>query len=201
MSLVFLKKNYVIAYIQDTSSSEVTLSDAIVPYIEDFNCGWIGTGNGLWTYEKPTKCYSDIYSVQAGHKYFLTLGDATGTRFRVIFTTVDVSVVSSGTVQGSAVNTSNYNNPSPHQNLYYTAQSDGYIVVQKDNAGNTGIQTFLYDHISKFPIYCSFLGSVKESFDTDKALAIVGAVKPCLRSSFLVKAVKKVSGYLIRENN
>lgn len=118
--------------------------DTLTPYIEDFNCGWVGTGNGVWTYEKPTKSYLDIYCLQAGHKYFLTLGDIVGTRFRVMFSTTDISTVSSGTVTGVAVNTSNYNNPAPNQSLYYSPAEDGYLIIQKDNAGSTGIKTYLY---------------------------------------------------------
>ena len=124
--------------------------DALSPYIVDFNCGWVGTGNGVWTYEKPTKSYLDVYLVQAGCKYFLTLGDTVGSRFRVMFSTTDISAVSSGTVAGIAVNTSNYNNPVPNQCLFYTPDEDGYLIIQKDNVGSTGIKTFLYyaDEIS-----------------------------------------------------
>ena len=186
---------------QDTSSISETLSEAIQPYIEDFNCGWVGTGNGVWTYENPTKSYSDIYTVLGGHKYFLSLGSTVGTRFRVMFSTVDVSNVSSGTVNGIAVNTSNYNNPSPNQNISYTPANDGYIIVQKDNVGTTGIKTYLHDTIVTSSILCLFLGSVKENFDTSKALAIVDVLKPCLHSSFLVKAVKKVEGYTIKKTD
>ena len=197
MAIGLIKKTYLIAYVQDSNSSEVVLSDVVAPYIEDYNVGWVGTGNGKWTWESPTQSYSDIYSVQGGHKYYLTLGETVGTRFRVMFTTVDISTVSSGIVTGTAVNTSNYNNPSPNQNLYYTTPSDGYIIVQKDNVGTTGIKTYLYDTISRSPIRCQFLGAVKDDFDTSKALAIVESLKSCLNSSVQVKAVKKVSGYKI----
>ena len=114
------------------------------PYIEDFNCGWVGTGNGVWTYEKPTKSYSDIYRVKAGNSYSISLGDTVGSRFRVMFSTVDVSTVTSGTVTGIAVNNSNYNNPSPFQSTSYSPEADGYIIIQKDNVGTTGIKTYLY---------------------------------------------------------
>ena len=74
------------------------------------NCGWVGTGNGVWTYENPTESYADMYEVEAEHKYLLTLGATVGTRFRVMFTTENVTMLTSGTVQGVAVNTKNYNN-------------------------------------------------------------------------------------------
>ena len=108
-------------------------------------CGWVGTGNGIWTYESPTDSLADMYEVTAGHEYWLTLGATVGTRFRAMFTTIDVSTITSGTVQGTAVNTSGYNNPSAYQNLGYTPSEDGYLIVQKDNAGNTNLKTYLYD--------------------------------------------------------
>ena len=198
MSLVLIKKAFVNAYLQKNDSDEFTLSDPLTPYIEDFNCGWVGTGNGIWTYEKPSQCYSDIYQVLGGHKYFLTLGEEAGTRFRIMFTTTDVSTVASGTVSGKAVNTSNYNNPSPYQNVYYTTPSDGYIVFQKDNAGKSGIKTYVHDTISKSPVVCYFLGEVNpHSFNSEKILQIVEALKTVLNSSVQVKAVKKVEGYII----
>ena len=118
------------------------------PYIFDFNCGWIGVGDGVWTYEYPTQCYSDIYEVRAGIEYRLALGETVGTRFRVIFSTTDVSTVtSSGKVQGVAVN-SFKGSPSAYEEVTYTPASDGYLIVQKDNAGTTGIVTYLYGQSS-----------------------------------------------------
>ena len=134
-------EGYVIRY--PTENSQPSKSVPISPYIEDLNYGWIGKGDGKWTPERPTKCYMDVYEVKGGTQYFLTLGEIVGTRFRVIFSTVDVSKETS-TVLGVPVNTSNYDNPVANQNLYYSPDSDGYLVVQKDNAGTSGIKTFLY---------------------------------------------------------
>ena len=108
-------------------------------------CGWVGTGNGIWTYESPTDSLADMYEVTAGHEYWLTLGATVGTRFRAMFTMIDVSTITSGTVQGTALNTKNISDPPPFQNLWYTPSEDGYIVVQKDNVGNTNVKTYLYD--------------------------------------------------------
>lgn len=36
---------------------------AIEPYVYDLNCGWVGPGNGVWTYENPTNTYVDMYEV------------------------------------------------------------------------------------------------------------------------------------------
>ena len=120
-------------------------TSAIEPYIKNFNSGWAGKGNGLWTYESPSDAYSDIYQVTAEHIYFLSLGANVSTRFRVIFSTVDLSTITSGTLQCTAVNTKNYDDPEPFTNLTFTPSEDGYLVIQKDNTGNNEIKTYLYD--------------------------------------------------------
>lgn len=120
-------------------------TSAIEPYIKNFNSGWAGKGNGLWTYESPSDAYSDIYQVTAEHIYFLSLGANVSTRFRVIFSTVDLSTITSGTLQCTAVNTKQYDDPEPFTNLTFTPSEDGYLVIQKDNTGNNEIKTYLYD--------------------------------------------------------
>ena len=131
------------------------------PYIFDFNCGWIGIGDGVWKYEYPTKCYLDIYEVRAGIEYRLALGATVGTRFRAIFSTTDISTKTSGSVQGIAVNTTNFSNPPAYAEVTYTPPSDGYIIVQKDNAGTTGIVTYLYEQ-SSFNKESSFNKVIRE---------------------------------------
>lgn len=123
---------------------------AIEPYVYDLNCGWVGPGNGVWTYENPTNTYVDMYEVTEGHSYFFTWGATTGTRGRMMFTTVDLSTVTSGKVTGTAVNTSGYDNPTAYKNLIYTPSSDGYLVVSKDNVGVAGIKTYLYDRTASW---------------------------------------------------
>ena len=117
---------------------------ALEPYIEELNCGWVGAGNGLWTPENPTQTYADEYEVKGGHAYFLAWGANTGTRGRVMFTVEDVSTATQK-VTGTAVNTRGYDNPAPYSNLQYTPETDGYLVIAKDNVGKSGIKTYLYD--------------------------------------------------------
>ena len=140
--IIAVKKveGYALGYSHEKAPEETP--EAITPYIFDLNYGWIGVKDGLWTPERPTKCYLDVYEVEAGTRYYLTLGETVGTRFRTIFTTVDVSQ-SDTKVQGIAVNPNQA--VEPFANCYYTPETDGYIVVQKDNAGTSGIKTYLYD--------------------------------------------------------
>ena len=85
----------------------------------------------------------DIYRVESGHRYLISLGGNVGTRFRAMFTTTDVTTVSSGSVVGT--NIINLNNPPAYRNTVYTAPSDGYIVIGKDNIGHSGLYTYVFD--------------------------------------------------------
>ena len=114
------------------------------PYIEELNCGWVGPGTGVWTPENPTLTYADIYEVKGEHSYLVGWGANTGTRGRIMFTTEDVSKAT-GKVNGTAVNTKGYDNPVAYTVLKYTPETDGYIVIAKDNVGKTGIKTYVYD--------------------------------------------------------
>ena len=200
MSVSLIKVAYINLYIQ-ISDLALTLDDPtntqpLTPYIFDLNCGWVGTGNGVWTYENPTKSYSDIYQVLAGHKYFLSLGDTVGTRFRVMFSNRDVSN-STGTVTGVAVNKSNYNNPAPHQNLWVTPNDNGFLIIQKDNVGNSGILTFLYDATISRIVCCPFCELNPDISDYSKIMLIIHSLMPCLSTSVQLIAVKKIEGYKI----
>ena len=117
---------------------------ALEPYIFDLNRGWVGPGNGVWTPERPTQTYADVYEVTGGHRYFLTFGVEVGTRARTMFTTEDVSATTQK-VTGVGVNPTGYDNPAPYSSFQYTPETDGYIVIAKDNVGKSGIKTYLYD--------------------------------------------------------
>ena len=115
------------------------------PYVYDYNCGYVS--NGSWIYENPTNTYVDIYRIEAGCSYFITLGGTVGTRFRVMFTTEDVTQAT-GTVVGTSIK--NLNNPSPYANAAYTADEDGYIIVAKDNIGASGLISYVYNRTEKW---------------------------------------------------
>lgn len=113
----------------------------IKPIEYDYNIGYISAGT--WTYENPTRTYTDIYEVKSGHRYFITLGANVGTRFRSMFTTTDIRTVTGGSVTGTQI--INLNNPASYRNASYTATADGYILVAKDNVGKTGVISYVYD--------------------------------------------------------
>lgn len=113
----------------------------LTPIHYDWNIGYIQ--QGTWVYENPTNTYIDIYEAKAGHRYFITLGGTKGSRFRSMFTTTDVTTVTSGSVVGTQIN--NINNPSAYANTSFTATDDGYILIGKDNVGVSGLKTYVYD--------------------------------------------------------
>ena len=115
------------------------------PYVYDYNSGYVS--NGSWIYENPTQTYVDIYRVKAGCSYFISLGGTVGTRFRVMFTTEDVTQATA-TVAGTSIR--NLNNPAPFANVAYTAEEDGYIIVAKDNIGASGLGSYVYNRTEKW---------------------------------------------------
>ncbi len=110
------------------------------PYIVDFNKGYIN--EGTWYYENPSNNLTDIYQVTANHKYCVIIGGTVSTRFRVMFTETDVSQV---TEDITGISILNRNNPNAHDNVLYTALSDGYLIIGKTNNSKTGIKTYVYD--------------------------------------------------------
>ena len=116
------------------------------PLEYDYNIGYIT--NGAWVYENPTQTYTDIYPVVAGHKYTISLGANVGTRFRSMFTTTDVRTVTSGRITGTRI--LDKNNPVAYDTTSYTPESDGYILVAKDNIGKSGIFTYVIDITDAF---------------------------------------------------
>ena len=107
------------------------------PSVYDYNSGYVS--NGSWIYENPTNTYVDIYRVEAGCSYFITLGGTVGTQ--------DVTQVT-GTVVGTSIK--NLNNPAPFTNAAYTADEDGYIIVAKDNIGASGLSSYVYNRTEKW---------------------------------------------------
>lgn len=111
------------------------------PLYYDYNVGYIA--NGTWKYENPTNTFTDIYQVESGHSYFISLGANVGSRFRAMFTSTDV-VGQTRDVAGTQI--VNVNSPKAFANAkIIDVASDGYILVAKDNVGKTGVISYVYD--------------------------------------------------------
>lgn len=116
------------------------------PIEYDYNIGYIT--NGAWVYENPTNTYTDFYTAIANHHYIIALGANVGSRFRSMFTTTDVRTVTSGRVAGTKI--VDKNNPPAYDMVTYTSTEDGYILVAKDNIGQSGIFSYVIDVTDAF---------------------------------------------------
>lgn len=135
-------RNGYTAHAKDGSLITGSLTTAsLLPIEYDYNIGYIAAGS--WVYENPTQTYIDIYEAIEGHIYYVSLGGTVGTRFRAMFTTVDIRDVTSGTIKGTQI--VNTNNPNPYAYAHFTAAEDGYILIAKDNIGNSGLKSYVYD--------------------------------------------------------
>ena len=124
-----------------TTQALISCAPPLETYVYDLNNGYIASGS--WVYENPTGVYIDMYSVIAGHTYLLAVAAVVGTRFRAMFTTTDLSELTSGSVAGTTI--INADNPEANASVVYTVPSNGYIAVAKDNAGVSGLKSYLYD--------------------------------------------------------
>lgn len=113
----------------------------LVPYVFDLSGGYVV--NGAWVVGSDTVCYSDVYRVQAGETYLISLGSAVGTRFRSMYSVEDTSAATEGRITGK--NILNANNPAPYAHVVYKPDVDGFITISKDNAGRASLKTYVFN--------------------------------------------------------
>ena len=116
------------------------------PLVYDYNIGYIAAG--VWIYENPTNTYIDIYEVLEGCNYHISLGNNVGTRFRAMFTTVDITKETEGRIAGTQI--VNLNNPASYASTNFDCVEDGYILVAKDNVGKSGIKSYVINRTLGF---------------------------------------------------
>lgn len=127
----------------DASGEEIVgtfFNRDLTPIIRDYEPGYINTNT--WTYQNSVNNHSDVYLVQEGHQYTLKLGSVVGTRFRSVILTTN-PVGSMVNITGTSI--INKNNPSAHDSVTFTAGTDGWLVITKDNVGTTGLKSWLFD--------------------------------------------------------
>lgn len=123
----------------------------ITPYYFDlYNGGYVAgdVPSGMWYTNMSGEhgtTHVDVYKVQANHLYFITLGSIVGNRFRIMFTTKDVSktTITSDNISGIGIIMNNA--PSAYQNISYIPSENGYIVIGKSTQSQAGIKTYLFD--------------------------------------------------------
>ena len=112
----------------------------IAPIDFDNSLGYVS--NGTWTRGGTTVSYSDIYEVEADTKYVIMIGSVAGTRFRAMFSTININDTQAATVKGTTIY--NLNNPSPYTSKVFSSTEAGYVTIQKDNQGVSGIPSYLF---------------------------------------------------------
>ncbi len=115
----------------------------ITPIDFDNSLGYVTRGK--WVRGGDTVSYSDIYEVEANKNYLIMFGEVVGTRFRVMFTTVNINETQLNEVIGTQI--INTNDPAPYSLKTFTSAESGYVIIQKDNQGTPNIKSYLYDLI------------------------------------------------------
>ncbi len=115
----------------------------LTPHFFDLSGGYVQSG--VWTVGSDTVCYSDVYRVNAGETYLISLGGTVGTRFRSMFSAEDTSVATERVAGRTILNNSN---PAPYASVLFKPDSDGFITISKDNAGRDGLKTYVFDLVA-----------------------------------------------------
>ena len=111
----------------------------LTPHVFDLSGGYVVSG--AWVVGSDTVCYSDVYRVHAGASYLISLGSAVGARFRSMFSVEDTSVAE-GRITGRTI--LNASNPAPYASVSFKPDTDGFITITKDNAGRSGLKTYVF---------------------------------------------------------
>lgn len=125
-----------------TEISDISSAPAIrlVPHVEDLDTGYV-YADSVWHYDGPGGTnYSDVYRVESGKSYFLSLGDDVGNRFRALFTTTDTSTATAN-ISGTML--SNTTDPEAYKCIAFRASGDGFVTVSKTQT-QSGIKTYMY---------------------------------------------------------
>lgn len=111
---------------------------SVTAYATNFALGYVN--GGTYTYNpSDTNQRMDIYQVDANKLYLIGLGSTVSNRFRVMFTTTDVTQATSN-VSGTAIYSTN--SPTAYMNTSFTTTSAGYILVYKSGNG-TEVDTYV----------------------------------------------------------
>ncbi len=128
----------------------------ITPIKFDYNVGFVGLSTSYavslmyFTEENPTQCYCDVYEIESGKNYSLSLDSVVGTRFRSglarSYTDFAEKVNDKPSIKLYQVF---YLTGSPvaNQKVFFSnnlgTAAYPYLIVQKSNTGQTGLITHL----------------------------------------------------------
>ena len=138
-------------WFSNVTASVVSPGAALVPVTANFQPGYMSGSSAqgqIWHYEAPDLCYSDIYEITAGPRFFLSCTAHPGTRFRAGFFTTDIRTLGPGeTATGEYI--VQVSDPAAYRNAVWQSTVnvgvDGYLVVQKENNGNPDVKVVVYN--------------------------------------------------------
>lgn len=122
-------------------------------YAFDTDLGYVDNA-GAWVWGGDTVSYSDIYPIENGKTYALFIFSPPGTRFRAMYTTVDIMDPLTAHVKITGTRIIARNNPLAGDTQSFTVtlpegHDTGYCIVTKDNAGTPNVRTALIEKILK----------------------------------------------------
>jgi hypothetical protein len=122
-------------------------------YAFDVDTGYVDN-SGAWVWGGDTVSYSDIYPIENGLQYALFIFSPPGTRFRAMYTTVDITDPSTPHTKITGTRIIARNNPLAGDTISFTVAfpddaPSGYCIVTKDNAGTPNVRTALIEKILK----------------------------------------------------
>lgn len=113
---------------------------ALFPIEYDYKIGYIE--GSIWKYQEVVNTYTDIYEVQLGHRYFISLGQNIGTRFRAMFCPLDIREKTED-LKGETIIFEN--TPIPYQSIFQVSPWNGYLLISKDHTNKAGLISYVYD--------------------------------------------------------
>lgn len=119
----------------------------LTPTYFDFTGGYIDRSSGNWAAQNNVNNLNDQYTVTNGNIYIIALDATPGTRFTVSQFAFDIGA--SPSTSRNCQRKINFGNdavdPADYAHVAYTATADGYLVIQKDNAGTAGVKSYVYE--------------------------------------------------------
>lgn len=113
---------------------------SFAPLHYDMNAGYLNSGS----YYYGSGSISDVYQAISGHAYCIVLGTPVGNRFRCAFFDNDPYTFTTN-VNGTIIGSDSSNPWAYAYKTVYTAPRNGYIMVMKSNASQTGCKSFCFD--------------------------------------------------------
>ena len=118
------------------------LQNSLTAYSLNFALGYVDTGTYKYN-PNDTNQRMDIYQVDANKPYLIRLGSTVGNRFKVMFTTTDITQVTENVTGTKIYDT---NSTSAYMSTMFTTTSAGYILVYKSSSAQE-IDTYVSEVI------------------------------------------------------